>query len=704
MPVYWATMHLRRTALYRMTRILSWILPGIILVFVAIAGLSYRSRRRDAQPPAPRPKELSGELSISSSGVKYIVSDNGQLVYEVIADKMLGFKDHRSLLQNVAVTIYSQKSGEPDRHIHGDQCTYDDESKQVDCNRKVSVELEPGTIAHTEHLSYDAATGRISSDVKTDLDRTGEMTGHAGKMDYFVNEGLMQLSDSFVIDLAEGGGMRGGVGSFQYKEHWARVSDGVELTSTNGRIFGGKGHADLLPGTYRAKRITVEGGAAAESPSFTVNSDWLQGDLSDAGSIEHVLGRGGVRAERKSATPGESESLSGTLTGLEVEAWLENSVLSAVEARQAPTFTSTSGKLDASESIRIEPSGQRDGSIRTAGKSLFERDGLSIDGQNFAITMKDDDQTFDTSARAKLRSAGLTTLGNVTNARFDTKTKTLAFLHQTGNVAFEEEKGGRSGSAASLKVLNAGDRIELEGGKPQFKDTEGTLDAQKIVFERNKESVVGDGAVRMTTAARDKKSVIVLAGHVEGTGNRIDYTRNVMMIPNDGTQIEADHLTVFPKEKRFKAEGHVRTTAEHVVTARSMEANESGDAHYSGDVFIRGAFRAPSSEKQKIDKKITLELRARDLDVHSKNGDVETIIATEGVDLTQGIRKGHGERLEYNVITGDLLLLGSGSAEAEVREPDRYLTGCSIHLKPDGGKEVTSCKDSKTTLSAPVKN
>jgi lipopolysaccharide export system protein LptA len=135
-----------------------------------------------------------------------------------------------------------------------------------------------------------------------------------------------------------------------------------------------------------------------------------------------------------------------------------------------------------------------------------------------------------------------------------------------------------------------------------------------------------------------------------------------------------------------------------------MQATESGDAHYSGDVYIRGAFRAPSSDKQKIEKKVTLELRTRDLDVHSKDGDVESITAREGVDLTQGVSKGRGERLEYNVKTGDLLLIGTSAAQAEIREPDRSLIGCSIHLKPDGGKEATSCKDSKTTLSSPVKN
>jgi LPS export ABC transporter protein LptC len=252
-------MRLQRTALYRASRFLSWVLPVIIIAFVMVAGWSFRKRTDNQESPTPRPEDLPKDLELRSTLVEYLVSENGRDVYKVKADRLLRSKDNQSLLQTVAVTIYSQKQGDPDRHIYGDECI-DKQSQQVDCSRNVSVELEPGTIAHTDHLSYDRATGRISSDVHTALDRAGEMTGHAGKMDYFVDRGLMQLSDNFVIDLVRGGGMRGGAGMFQYKEHWATVTQGVVLTSTNGRIFGGSGHADLLPGTYRAKQITVEGG------------------------------------------------------------------------------------------------------------------------------------------------------------------------------------------------------------------------------------------------------------------------------------------------------------------------------------------------------------------------------------------------------------------------------------------------------------
>jgi len=266
-------------------------------------------------------------------------------------------------IDNPQLLVYSKKAGDPDRQIRGKECRHDEKNNQVVCNRQVSVELEPGTIARTEQLSYDPASDLISSPARTLLDRKGEMTGKSGKMEYFSNTGLMRLTDGFDIELDRGGGMSGGNAVFQYRENWVTVTQGVELRSTNGKINGGSGRADLLPGTSRPKKMIFEMGATAEAPSFTVNSDWLESDLSDTGTIEHVIGRGKVRAERKGSSNGrggnasESDSLSGTLTGPEVEAWLENGILKIVEAREHPEFIGSSGtKLTAPRFSDTNPS------------------------------------------------------------------------------------------------------------------------------------------------------------------------------------------------------------------------------------------------------------------------------------------------------------------------------------------------------------
>jgi lipopolysaccharide export system protein LptA len=714
-------MKLRRLGLYRVTQVLSWILPAVILAFVFIAAWSYLARTRNGQPAVRGDVEtLPPGLEVSTNGVQYVASEGDRNIFLIKGRNMLSFRDNRTVLEDVEILIYSRRPDEPNRLIRGAECSHDRETNHIVCNRNVSVELEPGTIAKTDQLSYDHTGGAISSPVHTSLNREGEMTGNSGRMEYFINTGLMRLTDDFEIHLNRGGGMSGGTGVFQSRENWTTVSQGVELTSGNGRIQGESGRAELLPGTYRPKKVTVEGGARAEATSFDVNSDWLQSDLSDAGDIEHVIGRGNVRAERRagsSANAGSGSSLNGTLTGPEVEAWLEGGNVKIVEARKRPHFESdSSGTLDAADTIRIEPAGLRAGSVRTQGISTFVREGLNVEGSNFTIDMKDDDneQVFNTTARAKLKAAGLTTNANTTSARFDTKTMTLTSMVQTGAVTFEEEKGGRSGSSGRLTVREGGDRIEMEEANPQFTDAQGTLYASKITLDRKRGSFVGEGGqgkVRMTST-ESGKPVVIRARRVEGQlddeSPRVDYTGAVEMYPPDRSKIEAMNLTLFPKDKRFEAEGTVRSISSsgQEVKARRLEFMDAGDAsvaHYKGEVSVVGDFAAPKSGTQTSDKKVHLSLRSNDLEVHSRDGNLETIVATGSVDMVQGTQKGHGSSMEYDVATGATRLMGTNASPAEVfGGTERSMKGCMIQIAADGKRTATNCANEQVITSVPM--
>jgi lipopolysaccharide export system protein LptA len=397
-----------------------------------------------------------------------------------------------------------------------------------------------------------------------------------------------------------------------------------------------------------------------------------------------------------------------------VEAWLESGVLKAVEARQRPMFVSCgSGTLNASEKIRIEPSGARTGALRTEGVSKFERDGLIVDGRNFVIDMRDEvhEQIFNTAARATLKTAGLETTADTTLARFDTSTKTLSRMDQNGSVTFKEDKGGRTGKSGKLTVSEGGDRIDMEGGDPTVTDAQGTLNSRKIILDRKRESFIGDGNVKMVTKGSNGKPVVIQGNRVEGQWSgehaRLDYTGKVQMYPPDGSKIQGDHLTVFPNEKRFEVDGNVRSDAsqQRVITAGRLEFTDSGDgqqrAHYTGDVSVSGYFDAPKNGPQKTQKSALLELKTRDLDVQSRNGDLDRILANGSVAFTQGLRKGHGEQLEYNVTTGESLLLGTNSSDAEVHEGTTTFKGCSIQIAADGSKAVKTCSDRSVTSSLP---
>jgi lipopolysaccharide export system protein LptA len=180
------------------------------------------------------------------------------------------------------------------------------------------------------------------------------------------------------------------------------------------------------------------------------------------------------------------------------------------------------------------------------------------------------------------------------------------------------------------------------------------------------------------------------------------------MYPADGSKVEAENLTLFPKEKRFEARGKVRTEAseKRIVTADSLDFRESGEkqqtAHYVGNVFVSGPFGPPKNEG-KSGRKVDLELRTRDLVVDSRNGDLDTIVASGAVDLTQRGRKGRGERLVYNGTTGDILLIGTSASEAEISDPDRTWKACTIQIAADGSKTAMPCSDRGATFTSPIK-
>jgi lipopolysaccharide export system protein LptA len=139
-----------------------------------------------------------------------------------------------------------------------------------------------------------------------------------------------------------------------------------------------------------------------------------------------------------------------------------------------------------------------------------------------------------------------------------------------------------------------------------------------------------------------------------------------------------------------------------------LEFSDSGEgqqrAHYTGAVSVSGYFDSPKTAGQKTQKSVLLELNARDLDVHSKNGDLDRILANGDVAFTQGTRKGHGERLDYNVSTGESLLTGTTSSDAEVSDGTRLVQkGCSIQIAADGEKIAKTCSDRSVTSESKIK-
>ncbi len=698
-------MRLQRIAFHRAVRILSGILPVVIVAFVSVAAWNYWARTRDVPViPTGGVETLSPDVAVHTGPIEVRRYDGDKNKFTIQGSDLVVLKDNRNLLSNVDVLVFSQKEGDPDRHIHGDKCSYfkdPQEGSIVRCDGNVSVELDPGTVAHSEELHYDSKTGLLFSPGATRLERPGNMRGTAGEMQYYIASGVLRLAKHADIDLTGGGSLHAGVAVFQQKEGWVTVSQGIEMSSANGWLRGGSGRADLAPGSYRPTKATIEGGALMESRSphalLTVRSDWLQSDLTAEGKPEHVLARGDVVAENKAT--GEDKSLGGTLSGPEVETWLnEMGRPETIEARQHPKFQSDSDKVTVTAENRIHIDyGPR--SIKTEGESSFTSETNSINGRDFLITTageKDEEKNvrvFSTSYRAILESTDMTTVADKTTARIDGATNKIVSLEQTGKVSLEDRKGKRSGKAGKLMIK--GDQIVLEQDNPEVTETSPprVLRAQTITFSQVDKSFIGDRQVTMADLS-STQPIVVVAGHAEGDESHIDYTGKVQLFPGDG-KIDAGHLVAYVKENRFVADGGVSSQGDTFqATSQDLEFIDKGDgrqtAHYTGSVSAT-----------LIDTTgVSLVLNTNDLDVHLKSGQMETLVATKGVDISQGTgRKGHGERVEYNAATGDILLAGSVSAEAEIHRGEDVVKGCSIQIRKSGGESATPCAGRSVTSS-----
>src|SRR5262249_49107147 len=129
-------------------------------------------------------------------------------------------------------------------------------------------------------------------------------TGHANQLEYGINSGLLKLNGDVKIDTADHTQLETAAAVFQQKENWTTMSGGTFIKSVNGWVRGSTGHADLEPGTYKPKTITVEGNVNGESQPQTghdrwkFRAGWLEVAVSPAGYAERVKARTNVEIEK----------------------------------------------------------------------------------------------------------------------------------------------------------------------------------------------------------------------------------------------------------------------------------------------------------------------------------------------------------------------------------------------------------------------
>ena len=633
-------------------------IPILVLVLIAIPSWNYISRRRE-QPPARHAKELPKDLAVRTEGFTFSRTVGGKTRFTIHAKTNLGFKDSRNMLEDVDVTVYGNGENEAARRIRSRNCTYDEQTKNIRFEGNVEVELNEKTLARSEELTYNERDRIVASSQDTTIEQAGSLTGRSKNMEYALDTGVLQLGGGVAIHTAEGTLLETGSAVFQEKENWATVSGGVSIKSAKSWIQGRNGRVDLEPGTYRPKIITIEGDITGESRAETggelwkLRAGWIQAAISRAGNAERVLTRGNVQVEK---VAGNTKQI---LTGGQIDATLDSDgKVNLMEAHQDAEFIFGSDRVLRSSSIYSNVLG----AIETADSSLLQVGDATVEGRQFKI-QQGDVVTFNTASRATLRSGERLTSADRTEARFDSRNNSLLELVQTGNFQFRE--GSREGRSQNARFEDGGAVVTLDGS-PVVSDPQMRLEAGQIRLNQKENSFVATRNVK-TVSKNSGDPLLVTAARAQGDANAMLYTGNVQLWRGNA-YIKADRLEA-SSDNRLHAEGKVQSNLEAIHAQSDMlDYNEDQrTAHYAGNV-----------RAQKQD----MILQARDMTAKLREKDVQEIVATDGVVVTQSDRRGIGDKAVYDASAQSVTLTGKN---AEVHDKEHgTVRGTRLIMKTTG--------------------
>jgi LPS export ABC transporter protein LptC/lipopolysaccharide transport protein LptA len=681
-------MRLERVFTHRIVRLLQVILPVFVLALIAVPAWNYYAKRA-LKTDAPRGGiKLPSGVSVRTDGFTYSTSEGGRTRFVVNAKQSLGFKDEKYVLKDVDVTVFGEKPEDPTRKIRGDNCEYDQTSNDFTCQGNVEMRLDEQTVVRTESVLYNHHDGIVTAPQRSELDKNGT-TGHANAFEYGMNSGLLKLNGDVKVQSSNNVTIETGAALFQQKENWTTMSGGVLITSPNGWIRGGKGRATLKAGTYQPQVITVEENVSAESQPKTGRENWkvranqIVTTLSDSGMAERVQSSGNVDIEKIAGTTSQR------LTGSEVDTTFKEGKIDVLEARQNARMSF--GPDETLEATKIWTNSA--GSVRTADASVLKVGDSTIEGTEFVIENGENEVTFTTARRAKLKKqeSGLESSSDQTHARFESGTNMLKELVQSGNFQFRTPQ--YEGRAKTGRFEQGGTVITLQGSSV-VNDSEKRLEAEQIVVNQENNSFVATKNVS-TLMKNSTEPVLVKAARAESSADSMVYTGGVQLWRGD-VFIRAELLRALGKDRanaKVHAEGGpqapVQSTIQNVrTTSDTLDYdNAGGVARYLGHVHA---------------KKQDMILQSPDLLVHFRDNNVTDIVASGGVVVDRADQHGIGERAVYDAATDVVTLTGKN---VEVRDNERLVKGSKLTMTSKGqNASVEAEKGERTVSRHPIKS
>ena len=653
-------MRLERVFIHQLLRLVRKFLPILVMALIAIPAWNYVTRRVQRSGSFRAVRKLPTGVSVHTEGFTYSRTEGGRTQFTVHAKQSVVLTDNKYMLDDVDAVVFGETEKEPTRNIKGKQCVFQQETNDFECKGNVEVELDARTVVRSEQILYNHRERTITSPGRADVAQGGT-TGRTNYLQYAVETGLLTLKGDVYIHTEDRTEVQAATLVFQEKENWTSLSGGVLLKAPNGWIQGLNGRSDLEAGTNKPKIITIDGNVTGEftpagsRDTWRIRSAWLEAEMSPAGVVQHVKTRGDAQIEKVGGNVPQR------VKGEEIDTTLTNGRIDALEARQNASMVLGDGQTLTAPLIWTNGTG----SIRTTGKSLLDLGDSTIDGREFNVENGEETVIFSTSRPAILKKAGeQESSADQTRATFDSRTNMLIELVQTGNFQFKDPQ--RTARAQSAQSSQGGTVITLIGSAV-VTDADRRLEAPEIRLNQADNSFIATKNV-ISSVNDPEQQLLVKAARAEGGADSVVYTGNVQLWRVDA-YVKADridargqvgkgsrvHAEALPGKKVQSNLQNVRTTSE---TLDYDDAN--GLVHYTGHVH---------GQKQ------DMIMETPDMTVKLQDNKLTEIVASGGVTVTRGDRKGTGERAVYDAASDVVTLTGQN---AQLYDKQQGLTQGSL--------------------------
>ncbi len=716
-----------RDKLHSFGRLLSLaLLVGIIGILV-VAFIKYRNKRQEIPPVERGPSRLGDQILAITEGYEYVSSVNGKPKFKVVAAKDISYVSGRHEMEKLEVTGYDD-AGKENGRIKSDKGELQQDKDLALFSGHVLATNAEGLEVTTEVLKYDLKTQLAASEVAVNFKRAQLSGSSLGATLQVKEKKLALLKDAHVIIASKD--PKGSPLDLKGERADYLQLDGIVKLTGNAQITQGEqfGKADLITGFYikntdKIERVEARGNSYLKSQDKGKQQEIAAKDMdfyfddqqrllkavaigkAVARSLEKDAPRE-ITAERLEANYKPQEKVSELTTVVTTGRTIMKITPAEKTAKTAERVIEADGA-----NVTYHPGGKYLAKAEANGNATLtvtplvsspQAEVKKLRAPKFTADFFDtgnDLKTFlaETNAVAEFvpmqpdkKHVKRTLTGNKLTALMEAGTQEVTEVIVDGNAKLDE--GERHATAAKANYIGSS-RTVLMRGKPQLWDNVARTDAQEIDANIDTGESLARTRVRTTYYSKEvtngaapfrKSKAPVFVSSDRATfrhrENAARYEGNARAWQDDNF-VRGDVLELDNGERTMIATGNAQSALynfEREVEKGKKEVvpvfGAADQIHYfDADKLLRYTNKVRMRQG-------TDQIDAATADVTlDEEYKMTRFVAQREVVLTQPLRVGKGNQLEYTAATDEAILTGN-LATIEDRENDATSKGAKLTL------------------------